>query len=93
MTNLQADQIQGLKAGVQGSFVLPGDTAHESARQVWNATIDKHPAAIVCCATSADVVHAVSFARQHRLPLAVRGDGHKYDPANLFSTNQNIQPA
>ena len=76
MTNLQADQIQGLKAGVQGSVVLPEDAAYESARQVWNAMIDKHPAAIVFCATSADVVHAVSFARQHRLPLAVRGGGH-----------------
>ena len=76
MTNLQPDQIQGLKAGVQGSVVLPEDAAYESARQVWNAMIDKHPAAIVCCATSADVVHAVSFARQHRLPLAVRGGGH-----------------
>jgi len=60
----------------KGTVILPDDDAYESARQVWNAMIDKHPAAIVRCATTPDVVHAVNFARDHGFPLAVRGGGH-----------------
>lgn len=76
MKNLQAAQIAALKEGVQGSVIVPDDAAYEEARQVWNAMVDKHPAAIVRCATTPDVVHAVNFARNHSLPLAVRGGGH-----------------
>ncbi|MDB5887079.1 MAG: FAD-linked oxidase [Polaromonas sp.] len=76
MNNLQSTQVEALKAGLQGAVILPDDPAYEEARQVWNAMIDKHPAAIVRCATTRDVVHAVNFARDHVLPLAVRGGGH-----------------
>ena len=38
--------------------------------------IDKRPALIARCATTPDVVRAVSFARDNGLPLAVRGGGH-----------------
>ena len=76
MKNLQATQIEALKKGVQGAVILPDDASYEEARKVWNAMIDKHPAAIVRCATSPDVVHAVNFAREHGFALAVRGGGH-----------------
>ncbi len=76
MKKLQTTQIEALKRGVQGAVILPDDASYEDARQVWNAMIDKHPAAIVRCATTADVLHAVNFARDHGLPLAVRGGGH-----------------
>jgi FAD/FMN-containing dehydrogenase len=38
--------------------------------------IDKRPAVIARCVTTSDVVHAVNFARDNRLLLAVRGGGH-----------------
>jgi FAD/FMN-containing dehydrogenase len=38
--------------------------------------IDRRPAIIVRPAGVSDVVKAVDFARQHRLPIAVRGGGH-----------------
>ena len=76
MKNLQSAQIDALKQGVQGAVIPAGDAAYDSARQVWNAMIDRHPAAIVRCAATADVVHAVNFARDQGLPLAVRGGGH-----------------
>ncbi|CAM3297322.1 FAD-binding oxidoreductase [Polaromonas hydrogenivorans] len=76
MNNLQATQIKALKAGIQGEVILPEDASFDTARQVWNAMIDKHPAAIVRCAATPDVVHAVNFAREQGLRLAVRGGGH-----------------
>jgi len=65
-----------LKRNVSGQVVLPHDDAYEAARKIWNAMIDKHPALIVRCASTSDVVRAVNFARDNGLPLAVRGGGH-----------------
>ena len=76
MTPLQATKIEGLKGNFRGQVILPEDDLYESARKVWNATIDKHPALIARCATTADVVSAVNFAKDNGLVLAVRGGGH-----------------
>jgi FAD/FMN-containing dehydrogenase len=76
MTQLQATKIEELKGSFRGEILLPSDDAYESARKIWNATIDKHPALIVRCSTTPDVVRAVNFARDNGLVLAVRGGGH-----------------
>lgn len=76
MTNLQATKIEDLKGKFRGEVLLPGDDAYEDARKIWNAMIDKHPALIVRCTTTSDIVLAVNFARDNGLLLAVRGGGH-----------------
>ncbi|UUZ73372.1 FAD-binding oxidoreductase [Polaromonas sp. P1(28)-8] len=76
MTKLQATRIEALKGNFKGQVILPDDDLYESARKVWNATIDKHPALIARCATTSDVVGAVNFAKDNGLVLAVRGGGH-----------------
>jgi FAD/FMN-containing dehydrogenase len=59
-----------------GRLILPSDSAYEQARRVWNAMIDRHPAAIAQCADVDDVVRAVRFARARAIPATVRGGGH-----------------
>ena len=76
MTQLQAIRFAELKNRLRGEVILRNGDAYESARKVWNATIDKHPAVIVRCSTTSDVVHAVNFARNSGIMLAVRGGGH-----------------
>jgi FAD/FMN-containing dehydrogenase len=76
MNRLQSSRLEEFKHRFQGRILLPGDDAYENARKIWNATIDKHPALIARCAATADVVLAVTFARENGLPLAVRGGGH-----------------
>jgi FAD/FMN-containing dehydrogenase len=76
MTNLQAGKIEELRGGFKGEILLPSDGAYDSARQIWNAMIQKRPAVIAQCAITSDVVRAVNFARDNRLLLAVRGGGH-----------------
>ncbi|BCL75140.1 FAD-linked oxidase [Jeongeupia sp. HS-3] len=71
-----ATKIEALKRSFGGEILLPGNDAYESARKIWNAMIDKHPAIIARCSTTPDVVLAVNFARDNGLLLAVRGGGH-----------------
>jgi FAD/FMN-containing dehydrogenase len=53
-----------------------GDQRYEAARSVFNAMIDRHPAAIVRCRDSDDVARGIALAREHDLALSVRGGGH-----------------
>src|ERR671930_1398201 len=65
-----------LRAALRGELIEPSDPGYDAARALWNASIDRHPAAIARCAGTADVQHAVRFAREHDLVVAVRGGGH-----------------
>jgi len=65
-----------LKLAVKGAVVLPDDSTYDAVRAVWNAMVDKRPAAIVRCADEADVVATLGFARERGLPISVRGGGH-----------------
>ena len=68
--------IRELEIGLAGSVVGPGDPRYETARRVWNHTIDKRPALIVRAASTEDVVRAVGFARSEGRSIAVCGGGH-----------------
>ena len=65
-----------LAAAVRGDLIVPGDPGYDQARAVYNAMIDKHPAAIARCRDTADVITCVRFARSHGIEIAVRGGGH-----------------
>lgn len=75
-TSLDDATIEEFKAGLRGPLLQPSDPAYDTARRVWNGMIDKRPALIVRCAGVADVMRAVTFAREHHLLVAVRGGGH-----------------
>jgi len=68
--------LQSFSAGIGGTVIRRGDQDYDQARRVWNGTIDRSPAAIIRCTSTADVVAAVNFAREEGLVLAVRGGGH-----------------
>ncbi len=70
------ESIQAFKSNLGGIALCPGEEGYEQARQVWNGMIDCHPAVIARCASEADIITAVNFAREHQLLVAVRGGGH-----------------
>jgi len=70
------DALRDLRARLSGPLVLPQDSDYDAVRQVFNAMIDRHPAVIARCAATDDVVTALAFARNHGLPVSVRGGGH-----------------
>ena len=59
-----------------GWMVGPEDAGYGDARKVYNAMIDRRPALIARPASATAVGQIVRFARDHELPLAVRGGGH-----------------
>jgi FAD/FMN-containing dehydrogenase len=75
-TSTSAIAFADLSAGLRGDLITPGDPGYDDARAVYNAMIDKHPAAIVRCRDVADVIVSVRFARANGLTIAVRGGGH-----------------
>jgi FAD/FMN-containing dehydrogenase len=68
--------VADLRLRVRGPVLLPGDAGYEDSRTVWNAMIDRHPAAVVRCLGTSDVIGAVKFAREHKLLLCIKGGGH-----------------
>jgi FAD/FMN-containing dehydrogenase len=74
--SLSSDALRNLRHSFSGDIITPDDDRYQSARRVWNAMIDKHPALIVRPRDAADVSACVRFAVEHRLPVAVRGGAH-----------------
>jgi FAD/FMN-containing dehydrogenase len=73
---LKGAATEVLKPRLRGGLLFAGDEGYDEARRIWNGAIDKKPALIARCAGTADVMAAVRFAREHDLPVAVRGGGH-----------------
>ena len=65
-----------LSANLRGDLLTPDSADFDETRAVYNAMIDKKPAAIAMCVDAADVQTCVNFARDNNLPLAVRSGGH-----------------
>jgi len=70
--------VDELQASFGGELVRPDDGDYDEHRKVWNGSIDRRPGLIARCAGVADVRHAVRFAREHELVVAVRGGGHSF---------------
>ena len=62
--------------GLRGPVIGRSHPEYEDARKLYNAMIDKRPQAIARCADVADVIAAVNFGRDNKLPIAIRGGGH-----------------
>ncbi len=73
---MQQELVNALKMRLRGPVLVPGDNGYEESRTVWNAMIDRKPAAITRCLGTADVIASVKFAREHDLLLCIKGGGH-----------------
>ena len=73
-----AAAAQQLRATMRGTVVATTDAPYDAARQVWNGAVSHRPALIARCADDQDIIAAIRAAREHGLPLSVRGGGHDW---------------
>ena len=73
---LDTTTIQEFRGRLRGRLLDAGNGEYEDARRIQNGLIDRHPALIVRCSGTADVVETVTFARDRGLLLSIRGGGH-----------------
>ena len=75
---IESSLVDDFAGALQGQLLQSADAGYDSARKLWNGMIDKHPALIATCENQDDVVHAVNFAREQDLLLAVKCGGHSF---------------
>ncbi|WP_405404355.1 FAD-binding oxidoreductase [Streptomyces sp. NBC_01104] len=75
-TTIDGTALDTLRTALRGPVVAPGDPDYDPSRSLYNAMIDRRPAAIASCVDVADVRATLGFAQETGLGLAVRGGGH-----------------
>ena len=78
MTSVEGAAVRELAGSLVGQLLLRGDYGYDGARRIWNGMHDRYPALIVRAQSTPDVVHAVKFARERELLLAIKGGGHSW---------------
>jgi FAD/FMN-containing dehydrogenase len=65
-------------ADLRGGLVVPGSAEFDRRRRIWNAVVDRHPAAIVRPTTADEVAAVVRAAAESDALLSVRCGGHSF---------------
>jgi FAD/FMN-containing dehydrogenase len=74
---IDKNAIQGLRTRFRGALITPDDaTRYAATRELFNAMFDRRPALIAQPLDAADTAAVIAFARETRVPLAVRCGGH-----------------
>jgi FAD/FMN-containing dehydrogenase len=89
---IEESVFEQFSESLAGQLIRPNDPEYDETRALWNGMIDKKPAFIIRCHGVADVIGAVSFARENRLPVSVRAGGHSIAglASSLSERNQNL---
>ena len=73
---MKNEAIAKFAQSLRGPAIGRDHPDYDDARKLYNASIDKRPLVIARCADVADVITAVNFGRDSKLPIAIRGGGH-----------------
>src|SRR4051812_28768149 len=65
-----------LRAAVSGPVLEPNDAGFDEEVSGFNLAVQQRPEVVVGATSTDDVVAAVHFAREHRLPVRVQATGH-----------------
>ncbi|HTH11348.1 MAG TPA: FAD-binding oxidoreductase [Acidovorax sp.] len=65
-----------LRSKVAGAVVCSGETGYEEMSACFYPGFEERPLGVVVCANEADVFHFLQWARDSKLPFAIRSGGH-----------------
>jgi hypothetical protein len=81
MNPTSSGDLDVLRGSLAGQVTDAMDVGYDDVRRVWNAAIDRRPAAVVECIDAQDVATAISFAKDHALQVSVRSGAHNMSGA------------
>lgn len=61
---------------IASRLIRPATAEYDAGRVVWNAMIDRYPAAILRCASVEDIQAGLAYARSKGLAVSIKGGGH-----------------
>jgi hypothetical protein len=73
---MHEETIAKFAQSLRGALIGRSHPDYDAARRLYNGMIDKRPLLIARCVDAADVIAAVNFGREHKLPVAIHGGGH-----------------
>jgi FAD binding domain/Berberine and berberine like len=83
-TSAATDKLVSIKASTSVELIRKGDAHYEELRKGFNKRIDKYPLVIAMCSSTSDVVAAIHYAQENKLPIAIKSGGHSMEG---FSSN------
>ena len=69
--SVATEAYEQLAAALRGDLIGPADAGYDQARAVYNAMIDKRPAAIARCRDAADVAISTNFGAVQLVKFSV----------------------
>src|SRR5579885_1665124 len=76
--------------GFSGLIITPKHALYDQARQNYNGRFSLKPASIACCENETDVVKAIEYVREHKIPFVIRSGGHSYEAFSLLDDGMVI---
>jgi FAD/FMN-containing dehydrogenase len=77
-----------LKPNFHGDVVTPSDPSYNSAISRWAVNATRRAKVVAFPKDNDDVALAITYARSHNLPIAIRGGGH--NPAGASSVEDGL---
>lgn len=77
-TDIDSVALHLLRRALPDRVFAPDDNGYDAARAGFGLSDQPAPDLVVVARSAADVIAAVNFARQNRLPVGVRATGHNF---------------
>lgn len=73
--------------GLTGVVVTKESPNYEECCLAWNRAINKHPLVIVYCQNKDDIINAIKWTKEYKIPFRIRSGTHHYEG---YSTGDNL---
>lgn len=78
-SHLAASNSSAEPVGLTGRIVTINDPEYHTARLNWNLYFSRYPLAIVFVQNKYDVVNAINFCREKKIPFRIRSGRHSFE--------------
>lgn len=73
---MSGPDFDAFKASFKGDLITPGEDGYEAAIARWAKNAARKAAVVAFVKDAEDVSRAITYAKQAKLPIAIKGGGH-----------------